>query len=74
MQHSARMLGDVDGDGEVTTADITAIYNFLLNEDDTYIATSDVNGDGFITAADITVIYNILLGNSFNKDDSRDAP
>ena len=58
----ARMLGDVDCDGEVTTADITAIYNFLLNEDDTYIATSDVNGDGFITAADITVIYNILLG------------
>ena len=58
----ARMLGDVDGDGEVTTADITSIYNFLLNEDDTYIATSDVNGDGFITAADITVIYNILLG------------
>ena len=56
------VFGDVDGDGEVTTADITAIYNFLLNEDDTYIATSDVKGDGFITAADITVIYNILLG------------
>lgn len=56
------MFGDVDGDGKVTTADITAIYNFLLNGDETYLGTSDLDGDGFITAADITVIYNILLG------------
>ena len=55
--------GDVDGDGEVTTIDITAIYNYLLNGDTTYIATSDVDGDGYITTGDITFIYNILLGN-----------
>ena len=54
--------GDVDGDGEVTTVDITAIYNYLLNGDETFITTSDVDGDGFITTTDITVIYNILLG------------
>ncbi len=55
--------GDVDGDGYVTTVDITAIYNYLLNGDETYLSTSDVDGDGFITTTDITVIYNILLGN-----------
>ena len=55
--------GDVDGDGEVTTVDITAIYNYLLNSDETFIDTSDVDGDGFITTGDITFIYNILLGN-----------
>ena len=55
--------GDVDGDGEVTTVDITAIYNYLLNGDSTYIATCDVDGDGYITTGDITFIYNILLGN-----------
>ena len=55
--------GDVDGDGEVTTVDITAIYNYLLNGDETFITTSDVDGDGFITTGDITFIYNILLGN-----------
>ena len=55
--------GDVNGDGEVTTVDVTAIYNYLLNGDQTFIDTCDVNGDGFITSADITVIYNILLGN-----------
>ena len=57
------IYGDVDGDGYVTTVDITIIYNYILNGDETYIATSDVNGDGFITTADITCIYNILLEN-----------
>lgn len=54
--------GDVNGDGEVTSADVTALYNYLLNDDMTYIDTDDVNGDGEITSADITFIYNILLG------------
>lgn len=55
--------GDVNGDGNVTAADITALYNHLLNSDETYLSTSDVNGDGNITSADITAVYNILLGN-----------
>lgn len=55
--------GDVNCDGAVTTADVTCVYNYLLNGDETFIATSDVDGDGFITTVDITVIYNILLGN-----------
>ena len=57
------VYGDVNGDGEVTTIDITAIYNYLLNGDETFLATSDVDGDGEITTVDITIIYNILLGN-----------
>ncbi len=59
----AGVIGDVNGDGEVTTVDITCIYNYLLNGDTTYIATSDVNGDGEITTVDVTVIYSILLSN-----------
>ena len=54
--------GDVDGDGEITAADIMVIYNYLLNNDTTFLSTSDVDGDGEITAADIMVIYNMLLG------------
>ncbi len=56
------IVGDVNCDGEVTTIDITCLYNYLLNGDETYLATSDVDGDGEITTVDITVIYNILLG------------
>jgi len=54
---------DVDGDRTITSTDITCLYNYLLNGDETYITTSDTDGDGNITAADITVLYNLLLGN-----------
>lgn len=52
---------DVNGDGAVTSADVTALYNYLLTGDNTYAATLDVDGDGVITSADITAIYNVLL-------------
>lgn len=55
--------GDVDGDGSVTAGDITALYNFLLNNDSSAIVNGDQDGDGNITAGDVTFIYNILLGN-----------
>lgn len=55
--------GDVNGDGEVTSADVTALYNFLLNNDSSSIVNGDQNGDGNITSSDITEVYNILLSN-----------
>ncbi|MBR5030562.1 MAG: dockerin type I repeat-containing protein, partial [Muribaculaceae bacterium] len=60
---SSAVTGDVDGDGTVTAGDITALYNYLLNNDSSAIVNGDQDGDGTITAADITMIYNILLGN-----------
>ena len=59
---NANVYGDVDCDGVVTVSDVTALYNYILNNDQTYVATVDVDGDGAITSADITEIYNILLG------------
>ena len=53
--------GDVNRDGYVTSADVTAIYDYLLNGDETFLDTSDVNGDGYITSADVTAIYDLLL-------------
>ncbi len=55
--------GDVNGDGVVTSADVTALYNYLLNSDDSAIVNGDQTGDGNITAADVTMVYNILLSN-----------
>ena len=54
--------GDVDGDGFHTAGDVTALYNWLLNEDNTAIVNGDQDGDGSITAGDVTVVYNLLLG------------
>jgi uncharacterized repeat protein (TIGR02543 family) len=56
--------GDVNGDGNVTAADVTALYNYLLNNDTTALVNGDQDGDGNITAGDVTSVYNILLGNS----------
>ncbi len=55
--------GDVNGDGEVTAADVTALYNFMLNNESSGIVNGDQNGDGEITAADVTAVYTIMLNN-----------
>ncbi|MBR2147051.1 MAG: phosphodiester glycosidase family protein [Muribaculaceae bacterium] len=54
--------GDVNGDGIITAADVTALYDFMLNNVTTHLVNGDQNGDGNITAADITAVYDILLG------------
>ena len=52
--------GDVNGDGIVSGADVTALYNVLL--DDAIVGgDADVNGDGVVSGADVTALYNILL-------------
>ena len=55
--------GDVNGDGHVTSVDVTALYNWLLNEDDSNLVNGDQDGDDHVTSADVTVVYNIMLGN-----------
>ncbi len=58
------IFGDVNLDGHVTAADVTAIYNVILGISYEFEATADVNQDGSITAADVTAVYNIILGTS----------
>ena len=52
------LKGDVNGDGIVTVADNTAVYNVISETDTTYKSTSDVNGDTIVTVADVTAITN----------------
>ena len=59
---AAAVPGDVNGDGFVTSIDVTVLYNYLLNDDDSHIVNGDVDGDGAITSADVTVVYNIMMG------------
>ena len=53
--------GDVNGDGEVTIADVTALVNIILGKNDKK-AIADVNGDDDVTIADVTALVNIILG------------
>lgn len=52
---------DVNGDGTVTAADITALYDVMLNNDYTHVVNGDINGDEVITSADVTAVYEVLL-------------
>ncbi len=52
--------GDVNGDDVVSGADVTALYNVLLDGAAT-AGNADVNGDGIVSGADVTALYNLLL-------------
>jgi len=58
------LLGDVNGDGKVTIADVTALVNILLGKDSSSynLDAADVNEDGTRSIADVTALVNILLG------------
>ncbi len=52
---------DINQDGAVTAADITAAYESMLGVSNRFLPYSDVDGDGSVTAADITELYNYML-------------
>ena len=55
--------GDVNGDGVCNAADVTALYNWILNNDASALKNGDQNNDNIINAGDVTTVYNIILGN-----------
>ena len=55
--------GDVNGDGKVDVADITALTNYLLGTGGSfYKQAADVNLSGSVTIADTKIIVEYLLG------------
>ena len=62
------VLGDVNNDGHVTIADVTALVNALLSNKTGALhqQAADVNGDGNITIADVTALINMLLSGVSN--------
>ncbi len=64
---SGGLIGDVNRDGSITIADVTALVNIILGKDNTepyqydHLA-ADVNQDGSITIADVTALVNVILG------------
>ena len=58
------VIGDADGDGKISIADVTALIDYLLTGDAEGInpETADVDGDGYISIADVTALIDIILG------------
>ena len=58
----ARLRGDVNGDGDVSIADVTALVNIILGKSEDVVSAADVNGDGGVSIADVTALVNLILG------------
>ena len=64
--------GDVNRDGQISIADVTALVNIILGKDNVepYLYdhdAADVNTDGSISIADVTSLVNIILGKQDGK-------
>jgi hypothetical protein len=63
IEYGTYVTGDVNNDGSVTIADVTALVNIILGKSETPASgVADVNNDGSVTIADVTALVNIILG------------
>ena len=62
MVADAQVGSDVNGDGEVSIADINAVIDAIL--DGAVTSSADVNGDGEVTLADVNAVVNSIVGGS----------
>ena len=55
--------GDLNGDGIADISDVTALVDYILNDNSSgiYLEAADVNGDGRIDVSDVTALIDYLL-------------
>ena len=63
VKHGDFVKGDVNGDGEVTLADVNLLIDIILGGQDNTNGRSDVNGDGEANIADVNEVIDIILNN-----------
>ena len=63
IEMTSSLRGDVNGDGEVTVADVNVIISLILGAavDDETHSRADVNGDSEINLADVNDVIDVLL-------------
>jgi hypothetical protein len=57
-------MGDVNLDGEINIADVTALIDIILGGNGSTTG-ADVNGDGEVNIADVTALIDYLLSGSW---------
>ena len=60
------IVGDVNGDGNVTISDVTALIDLLLGGGTINNPAADCNNDTNVTISDVTALIDYLLGGSWN--------
>lgn len=60
---ATRLKGDVNGDGQVSIADVTELIDYILGNpsEDFIVENADVDGDGNVAIADITDLIDTIL-------------
>ena len=73
---SATLAGDVDGDGEVSIADVANLIDYLLTDDATGVnlQNADVNRDGLVDIADVADLIDYLLKGSWPEAEHEWVP
>lgn len=62
LENASGVVGDVNGDGEVNTADALAVMRYAMNIGDLEnVSAADVNGDGEVNMADATLIMRYAM-------------
>ena len=60
--YAIEQVGDINKDGDVNVADVTALTNYLLGADGEYnLDALDVDGSGSVTNADLQALVNLVL-------------
>jgi len=59
-----QVKGDVTGEGDVNTADVVAVYSYIIEGDASgwLKERADVTGDGDVNTSDVVAIYAIIIG------------
>ena len=67
---ASSVLGDVNGDGDISVNDVAMIVNYILgvSDDNFIIANADVDGDGEISINDVMGTVSIILRGSNNEN------
>ena len=58
---AATVAGDVNGDGNISIADVTMLIDVILSQDLDGNAQADVNQDGAVNIIDVTALIDMLL-------------
>ena len=60
---NASQRGDINGDGLVNVADVTALIQIVLNSTPADLSVADLSGDGQVNVADVTALIQLVLNN-----------
>lgn len=59
----APILGDINGDGVIDSADVSAILEIVLTGG-SYVAAADIDGSGAIDSSDVSALLELTLSNN----------